>query len=333
MNKSQFSFSILFLLLFISISSINSAFSQSTDSTEFKQFKRILPFILKNLNADGQAGISKKEQVQDDEFVAPWDMKQFDESQIQDFVHKLKSDSKYEVKEAWRGDNLNLNIYSTLQDFRQEPELKKEFRNIIIELSNFNIFNEKGEDIYLEGNKNAMQPKQAGKQQITMQGAQFNCLIPISKSHTSLNGSVDLTIHEKSDFVFKEIARNEKPFDFNLNGVSVELLSIEDNTAYFKSDNKIDDLKMTSVNAENRKHNQTSILQLPESIYLKGKEDNLTEEGISDFVDKYSMEEFNNKTSEPTIIIYQSSGDIGKVYLFQITKMTERGKCTLNFKL
>ena len=307
--------------------------SQSVDSTEYKQFKRMLPFIIKSIAAGDQTASNEMERVEKKEFVAPWKMDQFDESQIKEFVQKLQADSKYELKEARRGDNMNLNIYATLQNFRDEPELKEEFKNIIIEISNFKILNEKGEDIYLEGNKNALQPKLDGRQQIKMQGAQFNCLIPVSKNYANVNGSIDLTIQEKSDFVFQELSKSDEATSFDFNGTSMELIKIEGNKAFLRSDGKVDNLKMLSVNGENRKHNQTSVLSIPEKIYLKAQEENLSEEGITAFVDEYSMEDFNSQKNEATIMVFQSSGNIGKLYLYQITKMMERGKCTLNFSL
>ena len=323
----------IFLFLFSFLFFCTAGIAQTVDSTEYKQFKRILPFVIKNISAGDQSTTNEMERAEKKEFVAPWQMNQFDESQIKDFVQKLQTESKYELKEARRGDNMNLNIYSTLQNFREEPELKEEFKNIIIEISNFKILNEKGENIYLKDNKNALQPKLDGRQQITMQGAQFNCLIPVAKNYTNVKGSIDLTIQEKSKFVFQELSKSDTASNFDFDGTNMELIKIEGNKAYLRSASKVDDLKMLSVNVENRKHNQTSVLSIPEMIYLKAQEENLSEEDITAFVDEYSMEDFNSQKDEATIMIFQSSGNIGKLYLYQVAEMQERGKCTLNFSL
>lgn len=314
------------------LASSSAGSSQAADSTEYKQFVRVLPFIMKSINANQQSNANKAERVHESEFVAPWNLAPFDQSEIDVFIGKLKSESTFEIKEA-RGDYLNLNIYSTLQNFREEPKLKKEFNNIFIEISNFNIVNENNEEIYLADKVNMLQPKQGGKQKVTMQGAQFNTLIPISKDHTTISGSIDLAIKQKSEFVYKEFSKDDAPTTSDLNGVPVDLIQLNGNQAIFRSATKIENLKIISVNGEDKKHNQSSYTQLPEKIYLKAKEDNLTEEEITEFVKAYSMEDFNNKQNLPTMIIFESSGDIGKVYLYQVVKEEERGKCMLNIKL
>lgn len=328
MNKTILSISCAILYLF---SANSSAYCQEVDSSDYKIFKRTLPFIMKSINADDRSG-NAAERVSKDDFVAPWDLKKFEDAQINKFISILTSESNFELKEG-RGDYTNLNIYATLQDYKLEPKVNKQFENIFIEISNFNIVNGAGENIYLSERNNILQPKNKGIQKVTMQGAQFNCLIPVTKDQTSLSGSIDLSIKEKGDFIHKGFSSNGAPEKFELNGNSFEFIKIEGNRAYFKSMQKVENLKFVSTNGDNKKHNQSSTIQLSEKVYLKALEENLSEDKIKDFVDTYSLEEFNNMKNEATMIIYQSSGDIDKVYLYQIAKFTERGKCTLNFKL
>lgn len=327
MNFHKTTFIILLLFCFS-----NKVSSQTVDSSEYKQFKRILPFVIKSINENIETKSLEAERVQESEFIAPWELSPFDQSEIEVFLNKLKSDCVFETKEA-RGDYVNLNIYTTFQNFREEPKLKKEFENLIIEISNFDIVNENNEDIYLADKANILQPKLNGRQQVTMQGAQFNTLIPISKNHSNVSGSVEVMIKQKSEFIHQEFSKDDTPMSTEINGVAIDLVQLTGNQAIFRSATKLNDLKLISVNGDNKKHKQSSLTQLPEKIYLKAIEESLSEDDITEFVQAYSMEQFNNKHNEPTMIIYESSGNIAKVYMYQVSKEEERGKCVLNIKL
>lgn len=304
---------------------------QEIDSSEYLFFKRYVPYTIKHINTYDKSKVLENTRVRDSKYVTPWDLKTISDDEINTFVEKLKTETKISVKEG-RGEYSNINLVCNLQDFRVEPTLRKEFQNIIVEISEFNLLNENSEDIYLAERNNILQPSSNGVQKTGLQGAQFNALVPIFLNYTSINGSVKLTIKEKKDFVYKEFSKDVEAKEFELNGQTLELVHINFSQAIFRSNKKLSGLKIHSTDVNNFKHTQSSIAQLPAAIYDLGLKEDLSDEEIKSFIDNFSYEDFINEEQD-YILIYESSGMINSLFVYFIGEMEERGSCTLDIKL
>lgn len=327
MSKRTIS-TVLILLVTLVIPSVG--FCQNADSIAYVGFKRILPFVIKNLDQNKTTPDNLITKVGDTKHVPLWDIKEFEEEENQKILNTLESNTTYSVQSK-SGQKDEINLVCHLQDFDLDPVLKRAFQRYYVELSNFDIKNEKGEAVYLNNIKNKRQPKKDVIKKVTLQGAQFNAQIPISKHYNTLNGSVDFELIAYTDIAYKLLSIEDKGKPFEVNDFSFELVKIELNQAVVQVSQKIDDLQWFSTNELGQMYREGSVTQIPENIYRISLESDLTEADIKLFVDNYTFEDYSNK-DQPHILIYKASGAITNLGLFQSGTRTV-GKGRLNFKL
>jgi len=322
---------ILIVLILSFLTSISSPIAAQVDSIEFKQFKTYLPYIMKAIKKNSESLSVKEEKIQDEEYIPIWELKNFTQKEIVSMLNNLENKSKMSIDSLAKTYD-EINIICNLPDFNAQPKLKQEFRNLSIEISAFNINNEDSENIYFDSIHNAFQPKINDRQQVIMQGSQFNALIPIRENYSAVYGDIILTIKEKQDYSYKRITTKDIGIQFEMNDIEIECLSINGYRAMFKINQKNDRLEFTSINSEGKKHVQNAASYIPTKVYYKSIEKNLTEEEIKSFASNYSYEDFIDK-NQSYILTYESSGNISELHFFIAKETKERGSCNLKIKL
>ena len=320
------------LILAISFLIVNSnLLIAQNDSTEFKKFKAFLPFVMKAIKNSNNELTDKEDMIQKSAYLPVWKINQISQKETDEILNTLETKSQFSIIKGNKSYS-ELNIISNLQDFNSNPQFNQKLSNLIIEISNFNITNESSQNLYIDSIQNVFQPKINGRQNISLQGAQFNALIPINTTETSLNGEVTLTIREKQDFDHQTLTANEVGETFTLRNTNFECLSIRGNRAMFKINQKIVGLEYVTLNKDGKKHIHCTSSYIPANIYYKSLEEGLTEEGINSYTKDYSYEEFINE-QQPYILAYESSGEISEIHLFIANEKKEIGSCKLKISL
>lgn len=322
---------LIFLTIALILSFSKGVYCQKDDAVDFERFKKMLPFLMQGIQKQATEAKPVIDRAQRTECALPWEMKTFSESEIKSIIEKLENNAAFKIIENKDGSG-KLNLICNFQDFKTEPKLKKEFQNLIIEISEFNIKDEKGVDIYLAKKKNILQPKKDGIQKLILQGAQLNAFIPISLNYNSVSGSIKITVKEKQDFSFKEISKAERNIQFQISNQEMELIEIKKNKAVFRVSQKQKGLKIFSTNELNQKHVRGSTLFIPENIYLESMKPNLTKADFELFAKEYSIDEYR-KDQQSYMCFYETSGTIEKIYVYRSNELVEKGTCTIDIKL
>lgn len=319
------------LLILCIFFGLTSSLQAQIDSTSYKQFKTFLPFILEAISSKKDSLVEKKERVQEVEYIPIWEIEKFTKNEIQDILNVLETKSDISII---KDENLgtSINIISNLQDFKITPKLKQEFRNLSIEISNFNITNQDSEDIFDDQKRNYIKPITEGVLLVRMQGAQLNTRIPIKNTFESIKGDVTLKLQEKQNYTHKIITTDDIGTKFSFKETEIECLSLNGYISMLKLNNKVDGLQIVSINENGKKHIQKVISYIPLKVYEKSLQANLTEDEIKYFADNYSYEDFSNE-NQSYILTYESSGNIAELHLCVANKIKVRGECKLKIDL
>ncbi len=327
-NNMRIHYKLTFLLVLISLS---NAFSQVVDSSEYLSFKRFLPRVMQSIQAMQDIKAPEQSLVSESKCTLPWELKGFEESEFDEFIGILQSKTTFEIQKKSETED-RLNVVSTLQNFREKAKLDNRFQNLSLYLADIKIVNGNAEDIYLRKNKNILQPNENGTIRLIMQGAQMNALLPVKPAQEGITGEIKVVLKEKSGFSYKALSSDEEELSFEINNQEIELVKIKESIAILRMPKKIEDLKIFSVNELNQKHSRTSILCLPEAIYLKSIEPGATKEDLETYAKNYSYEDFENRNTA-TVFIYESSGKIENLYIYHSDVLKTKSSCVLNFSI
>lgn len=323
--------SIKFLVCCILMSAVSISTAQKPDSLEYEAYKRILPMLMKGIKMKNDAQTTVESMVEKNDHIPYWELETFDQSDIDNMISILENNAEITLNPL-TDSTASITIFCQLQDFDVNSKLRLEFQNLVPILSNINLTNQDGDNIYISTSTNLDKRSTDTEQYIILQGAQMYTKLVVKQNNASIQGTVDITIKEKQNFDYHVVTKNDISQAFEIANQSVALLDFYSNRATFSSPKKINDLKFVSTNADNKKHVTTSILQLPERIYRKALEENLTDEDVKNFVETYTYEECANE-NQPYITIYEASGEIDALSLFQATEEITKGSTTLNINL
>lgn len=309
------------IILLITLIISTSIFGQEKDSLKFDRFKKFLPYSIKGIQDIQQSDDNISERTSG-MFEKPWTTKKMDMNLAKRLGDKIAQSNIIRIKKTSRGMPY-LNILSTI-NLLSTDEKENSFPNVYIEVLNAKINDNNGKPaINTEDNEPINSPYN--------DNGTVELKIPLKENYEHLNGTVEISVNEFDNVVFKELNKDNESIKFDLGTTKgIELLKIEKNRAYILFPSKIPEIKIKATNESNEKFAENGKLTVPKRVYEFSKSENLTEESIQNFINTISYEEAFNS---PKVVILETNGIIENLYVYLKQEPKRLSATTVEIKL
>jgi len=289
----------------------NSIYAQELDTVGFNNFKRVIPYMIKGMAKEKSANIND---ITAGQFVKPWKVEKLSIEESNTVLDRFVFNSEFEIEQDYN-DDWKLRFFSKIEDHPTIEAIYKSneiFSNAFIAISNIEIVDSIGNDIYVNGSDKRIKDNIATELNISSSQISTNFLI--GKKHDSVGGSFTLSLKEFETINFKEFENSFDSVSFDLgNYKNLTLLKVEENKAYFITPTKIENIEISATNENNETFASNGKGNLPIRIYEFAKTKNTDDDAINKFIETLTIDEVYKGAQ---VIVYETNGFIKNLYIY-----------------